>query len=277
MTMAAARAGSPGAGVRGSGILGRRGSHPGLASRWAMGFLGLFIAGGIWQLSAQLAHSPVYPTASSAIADLGGFFSNGNLSSVIGVSLLRLVLGFVLSVVLGVGLGLFVGYSATANDYLAALIDFARSIPFPLILPLMIVIAGFGTRTVVLLIVLTSLWPLLVNTADAARSVDPLVYDVVKACKLPRAKAFGRVLFPAILPEILAGMRVAVGISLAALVIAEMIGASNGIGYYIVNAQSSFDSRATYAGVILLGGFGWIADTAFLALERRALRGRPTS
>lgn len=248
----------------------------GRLSRAALGLLGLGLAFGVWQLSAVLVGEPVYPSATSALADLGATFSGSNLSSVIGVSIVRLVIGFALSAVLGVGLGLLVGYNALASDYLSSVIDFVRSIPFPLVLPLMILFAGLGTKTVILLIVLTSLWPVLVNTADAARSVDPLVYDVIKACKLRRARAFRRVLFPVILPEILAGLRVAVGISLASLVIAEMLGASNGIGYYIVNAESSYDSRATYAGVIVLGGIGWLADTAFLVVERRALRGRPS-
>ena len=260
----------------GGTALARLVSGSGRLPRAALGMLGLALAFGVWQLSAVLVANPVYPSATSAIADLGPTFSGSNLSSVIGVSLLRLVIGFSLSAVLGVGIGLLIGYSAIARDYLSSVIDFVRSIPFPLVLPLMIIVAGLGTKTVILLMVLTSLWPVLVNTADAARSVDPLVYDVIKACKVRRARAFRRVLFPAILPEILAGLRVAVGVSLAALVIAEMLGAKNGIGYYIVNAESSFDSRATYAGVIVLGGIGWLADTAFLVVERRALRGRPS-
>ncbi len=119
------------------------------------------------------------------------------------------------------------------------------------------------------------MWPVLVNTADAARAVDPLVHDVVRACKLRRLVAFRKVLLPATLPEILAGLRVAVGVSLAGLVIAEMIGASNGIGYVIVSSESAFDSRATYAGVIALAGIGWFADSLFLVMEHRAMRGRP--
>jgi ABC-type nitrate/sulfonate/bicarbonate transport system permease component len=246
------------------------------ASRAALGLTGLLAALAAWQATSLVVHNPIYPSATSALSDIGTMFTGGNLASVVGVSLVRLGLGFGLSGLLGVGLGLLLGYSRTARDYLSSVVDFLRSIPFPLVLPLLVLLAGLGTSTVVLLVVLTALWPVLVTTADAAASVDPLVHDVVRACKLSRARAFRRVLVPAILPEILAGLRVAVGVSLAGLVIAEMIGSSNGIGYFIVNAESSYDSRATFAGVVVLGGIGWLADTAFLAVERRALRGRPS-
>jgi len=244
--------------------------------RWGLGLLGLLLALAVWQVSAQLAASPVYPSATSAFGDLGTLFTGGNLSSVIVVSLLRLVIGFALSAAIGVLLGLLIGYVRGVGDYLSTVIDFVRAIPFPLLLPPMIAIAKYGSRTVILLEVLTSVWPVLVNTADAARSTDPLLHDVVRACKIRPVTAFRRVYFPAILPEVLAGLRVAIGISLAALVIAEMIGATNGIGYFIVNSESSFDSVATYAGVVLLAAVGWLADTGFLVLERRALRGRPS-
>lgn len=245
-------------------------------SRAALGLAGLLVALAVWQGTSLAVHNPIYPSATSALSDIGTMFTGGNLGAVLGVSLVRLGLGFVLSGLLGVGLGLLIGYSRTARDYLSSVVDFLRSIPFPLVLPLLVLLAGLGTSTVVLLVVLTALWPVLVTTADAAASVDPLVHDVVRACKLTRGRAFRRVLVPAVLPEILAGLRVAVGVSLAALVIAEMIGSSNGIGYFIVNAESSYDSRATFAGVVVLGGIGWVADSAFLAAERRALRGRPS-
>jgi ABC-type nitrate/sulfonate/bicarbonate transport system permease component len=246
------------------------------ARRAGLGLAGLGIAFGIWQLTSSLVANPVYPSATSAFADLGSVLSGSNLASVVGVSLVRLAIGFGLSVVIGVIGGLLVGYNRAARDYLSSVIDFVRSIPFPLVLPLLIVLAGLGTKTVILLVVLTSTWPVLINTADAAASVDPLVHDVVRALKLSRPRAFARVLFPAIVPEVLAALRVAVGVCLAALVIAEMLGASNGIGYFIVNAETSYDARATYAGVIVLAGIGWLADSAFLVLEHKALKGRPS-
>lgn len=247
---------------------------PGRLRRWGLGLLGIVLAFAVWQLTSVLANTDVYPTATSAFSDVGTIFTGGNLSSVIVASLIRLVIGFALSAAIGVLLGLLIGYVRVVGELLSTVIDFLRAIPFPLLLPPMIAIFKFGSTTVIVLVVLTAVWPVLVNTADAARSVDPLVHDVVRACKMRRVTAFRRVYFPAILPEILAGLRVAIGISLAALVIAEMIGASDGIGYFIVNSESSFDSRSTYAGVIVLACVGWLADTAFLVMERRALRGR---
>jgi ABC-type nitrate/sulfonate/bicarbonate transport system permease component len=258
------------------GALPRAFARSSRSHRWVLGLLGIALAFGVWQLTSVLANNPaIYPSATSAFSDVGTIFTGGNLSSVIVASLIRLVIGFALSAAIGVLLGLLIGYVRVAREYLSTVIDFLRSIPFPLLLPLMIAVFKFGSTTVILLVVLTSVWPVLVNTADAARSVDPLTHDVVRVCRLRGVTAFRRVYLPAILPEILAGLRVAIGVSLAALVIAEMIGASNGIGYFISNSESSFDSRATYAGVIVLACVGWVADTAFLALERRALRGRP--
>ncbi len=123
--------------------------------RWGLGLVGLLGALAVWQVTAALVHSPVYPTAGSVFGDPGTIVSGGNLSSIVGVSLLRMAIGFALSAVIGVVSGLLVGYLPVLADCCSAVVGLARSIPFPLVLPLMIVVAGLGRKTVVLLIVLT--------------------------------------------------------------------------------------------------------------------------
>jgi ABC-type nitrate/sulfonate/bicarbonate transport system permease component len=240
--------------------------------RWALGLLGLLMFAIIWQLVARSLDSPVFPRLTTTLVGFAHLFRTETLKTAVLPSVVRELVGFAISGVLGVGIGLLLGYNRTAAEWLSAVLGFARALPYPLLLPLAIVIIGLNSWTVIALIVTGAIWPVLVNTADAARAVDPLTHEVVAVCGLSRVHAFRKVFLPAILPEIMAGLRVALGISLALMVVAEMLGATDGLGHLIVSAESVLDSQQTYAGVVLLGVFGWCLDTVFLIVEHRAIK-----
>jgi ABC-type nitrate/sulfonate/bicarbonate transport system permease component len=151
-------------------------------------------------------------------------------------------------------------------------IDFLRSVPSPLLVPLALVVMGLGARMVIAVIVSAAVWPVMLNAFDAARRIEPLYLDTARISGLRGVRLFRTVLLPATLPAIFAGLRVALSVSLAVLVVAEILGASSGIGYFIQNAQQTFAVPQTYAGVIILACLGWLFDTVFLVVERRLLR-----
>lgn len=246
-----------------------------VTTRWALNALGLVAACAIWEVVSLLNHDPVFPTFTKAVSSAASLITGGRLHSDVLPSVFRVLIGFGVSAVLGTVVGAVLGSARALADYVTPVLDFIRATPFPLLLPLAIVIFGLGNTTIISLIVVGAVWPVLINTFDAARAIDPLQRDVARVCHLSRWKEFVRVTIPAVAPATAAGLRVALGLCLAVLVVAEMLGASSGLGHLIVSAQQEFDTPSTYAGVLILGLLGWLMDGLFLILERRLLRWMP--
>jgi sulfonate transport system permease protein len=242
------------------------------AIRRGAGWLGVAVVAGLWQLLAMGLHKTVFPTFATAIAAVGPVLSGSTLTHDVVPSIIRALIAFLISGALGIVVGLTLGYVRRLGDYCGAVIDFLRSVPSPLLVPLAIVLIGLGDRMVVSVIVAAAVWPVLINAFDAARRIEPLYLDAARACGLHRVALLRIVMLPATLPMVLAGLRTALSTSLAVLVVAEMLGASSGIGYFILNAQQTFQIPQTYAGIIVLAAVGWLFDTAFLFGEHRLLR-----
>jgi ABC-type nitrate/sulfonate/bicarbonate transport system permease component len=243
--------------------------------RLALNAAGLVAALVIWQAVALLVRDPFFPTFTSAISSAASLVTGGDLRADVLPSVVRVLIGFALAGALGTLLGAVLGSAPVLAAYVTPVLDFIRATPFPLLLPLAIVIFGLGNTTIIFLIVLGAVWPVLLNTFDAARAIDPLQRDVARVCQLSRRQEFLRITIPAVAPAVVAGLRVALGLCLAVLVVAEMLGASSGLGHLIVSAEQDFDTPSTYAGILVLGALGWIMDGLFSILERRLLRWLP--
>lgn len=246
-----------------------------LTTRWALNIVGLAAALAIWQVVSLLIKDPFFPTFTTALSSAVSLLTGESLHSDVVPSVVRVLIGFVIAGVLGTLVGAVLGSAHGLASYVTPVLDFIRAVPFPLLLPLAIVIFGLGNTTIISLIVLGAVWPVLLNTFDAARAIDPLQRDVARVCQLPRWQEFFRITLPAVTPAIVSGLRVALGLCLAVLVVAEMLGASSGLGHLIVSAEQDFDTPTTYAGVLVLGALGWIMDGLFLMLERHLLRWVP--
>jgi sulfonate transport system permease protein len=243
-----------------------------VVARRGAGWLGVLVVAGLWQLLAMALHKTVFPTFVTAISAVGQVLGGATLTQDVVPSIIRALIGFLISAVLGIIIGLTLGYVRRLGDYCGAVIDFLRSVPSPLLVPVAIAAFGLGDRMVVSIVVAAAIWPVLINAFDAARRIEPLYLDSARACGLRGVPLLWIVMLPATLPMVLAGLRTALSTSLAVLVVAEMLGASSGIGYFIQNAQQTFEIPQTYAGIIVLAGLGWLFDTAFLFAEHRLLR-----
>jgi ABC-type nitrate/sulfonate/bicarbonate transport system permease component len=240
--------------------------------RVTVGWLGVLVVAGLWQLLAMALHVTVFPTFATAMSAVGQVLTGPALTQDIVPSVIRALIGFLISAAAGIVIGLTLGYVRRLGDYCAAVIDFLRSVPSPLLVPLAIVLFGLGDRMVVSVVVAAAVWPVLINAFDAARRIEPLFLDSARACGLRGITLLRLVMLPATLPMVLAGLRTALSTSLAVLVVAEILGASSGIGYFIQNAEQTFQIPQTYAGIIVLAALGWLFDTAFLFAEHRLLR-----
>ncbi len=238
---------------------------------WLLGLGGLALAALTWQLLSLALASSIFPTFSAAVADAWSIVTGPVLTADLVPSVLRTAVGFSLSGVAGIIIGLAVGYYRLLRELTSALFDFFRSLPTPLLVPVFIVLFGLGGTMVVAVIVTAAIWPVLINTANGTAGLDPTMLDTARVCGLRGPSLLGRVILPAVSPQIFAGLRVAISVSLAVMVVAEILGGSSGIGYFINNAQQAFQITDSYAGILLLCVLGWLFDSLFLLVERRLL------
>lgn len=235
---------------------------------WGLGWLGLAVAALAWQVASGLAGSAILPGVGPAATRTWDLLTGPVLSQDLIPSIIRTLIGFGISAVLGISVGLVVGYYRAAREWTSAVFDFGRSLPTPLLIPVALVIFGLGGPMVVAVIVTAAVWPVLINTANATAALEPTLVDTARILGLRGPSLMGRVVLPAVSPQIFAGLRVAISVSLAVMVVSEILGGGSGIGYFIANAQQSFAITDSYAGVIVLCLLGWAFDTLFLLIER---------
>ncbi|MFJ2556167.1 MULTISPECIES: ABC transporter permease [unclassified Streptomyces] len=237
-----------------------------------------------WQLAAWGHGSVFFPTPASILAHghalwfsgpPGRLFLTDDAVAHLLPSLGRVVAGFSLAAVCGIVLGLVLGRSRDAYALCDPVLQFARAVPPPALVPVFVVLLAPGTRMQLASIVLSAVWPVLINTADGVRAVDPLRLEVAAALRMPLAERVLLLYLPAALPRVFAGLRLSLSLSLILMVFSELLpGTTNGIGFQLVDAQTRSDLLTVWAVIVLLGVVGQVLNSALLAAERLLLGGR---
>lgn len=248
----------------------------------------LLLALALWQVAAQ-AHGSVYFPPPGRIAHRAyelwfsgpvrhGFLTEAAVGDVL-PSLGRMAAGFGIALVTGIAAGVAVGRSRRAYALCNPVLEFARAVPPPALVPVFVVVLDFGTPMQIASIAFSAVWPVLVNTAEGARGTDPLRLDVAAVLRLSPVERLRLLILPSALPRIFAGLRLSLSLSLILMVFSELLpGTANGIGYTLTDAQSRSDLLTVWAALLLLGVLGYVLNTALLAVERRLLgRGRTTA
>jgi ABC-type nitrate/sulfonate/bicarbonate transport system permease component len=186
-------------------------------------------------------------------------------------SLARFTAGYLLAAAVGVAAGALIGLMPRLRRATTPVTEFVRAIPPPLLLPFAIVTLGIGNLSKVVVIALGAVWPILLNTVDGIRGVDQLTVDMARSFGLGRWQRLTRVVLPGASPKIAVGMRTGLAVALILMIISEMVGSTNGLGFRVLDAQRSFDSAGTYGGVIVIGVVGLIVNTGFLLVESRVM------
>ena len=186
-------------------------------------------------------------------------------------SLIRLFIGYFVAVAVGVGGGIALGLSPVLRRVSAPIVEFLRAIPAPALLPFALLVLGVGNDSKIFVIAFVCLWPILLNAVDGVSGVDPTLVETGRVYRIPARDRLRHVVLPAAAPQIFAGMRTSLSLALILMVISEMVASSNGIGYFVLQAQRSFAIPEMWSGIILLGLLGYAFNAVFLMLERRAL------
>lgn len=193
-------------------------------------------------------------------------------------SLGRMAAGFVSAAVAGIALGVAVGRSRLAYALCNPVLQFARAVPPPALLPVFVVLFAFGTPMQIASIAFSAVWPVLINTAAGVRNTDPLRLDVAAVLRLNPAERLWFLVLPSALPRVFAGLRLSLSLSLILMVFSELLpGTANGIGFTLTEAQTRSDLLTVWAALVLLGVLGRLLNTCLLAVEKRLIgRERPT-
>ncbi|MFD6953479.1 MULTISPECIES: ABC transporter permease [unclassified Nocardiopsis] len=186
-------------------------------------------------------------------------------------SLARLAAGFAVSAVLGVGLGVLLGLSTRVRALFEPVLEFLRAIPPPVLVPLMILLAGIDDSMKVLVIVSGCVWPVLLNTVEGVRAVDPVLADTARCYGITGTTRLRVLVLRSASPQIMAGLRLALALAIILMVISEMFASSSGLGFAIVQFQRTFAIPEMWAGMVLLGLVGFVLSTLFELAEGRVL------
>ncbi|NHM28764.1 ABC transporter permease [Desulfofundulus sp. TPOSR] len=239
--------------------------------------LGIFVA--IWSLLASLFKSSFFPTPDGVVNALVNLIVHGDLEGYTlwehtWVSTVRIAAGFFVALIMGVPLGLLMGLYPTIYERTSAIIEPIRFIPPIAWVPMAIVLL-VGFSRYVFLIWLGAFFPIFINTMVSVPRVDPIWKDVVKVYGGNRSFIIKKVVFPAVLPDIFAGMRVSLGVAWMCIVAAEMIGGETvGLGRLILKYADLMRMNEVVVGMLFIGLIGFILNEVLIRIEKRLFRWR---
>ena len=212
-----------------------------------------------------------FPPASRVLATLWQLLASGELAEHTLATLRRFAQGYALAAALSVGAGLCLGLWRPLYNLLEPLIELLRPMPSPATIPIAILFLGIGDEMKVAVTVYACSWPILLNTIDGVRSVDRVLFATAATFRLTSWARFWKVVLPAASPQIVTGLRVSLAIALILVVTSEMVVSNDGLGYYVLESQRTFQLPQMYAAVVALGIIGYVLNRLFLALDSWAM------
>ncbi len=189
-------------------------------------------------------------------------------------SLARVFIGFAISFSLAFVLGILACLHPGADPYYRPLLEFLRHVPPMALIPLLILWCGIGEASKIIIIVLTAFFPIFMNTESGLKGCDRKLLEVGEMLHMSIRERFFKIQLPAAIPNILVGMQIGLGYSWRAIIGAEMIAASSGLGYMILDAQALARSDKVLVGIIMIGILGLLMDAGFHALIKKLNYGK---
>ena len=227
----------------------------------------------VWQalFSLGLIRPILLPPPTTVAATFWALTVSGDLPYHVAVSLRRVLEGFLIAASLALPLGVGIGISRTLDHVSDLLIQLVKPIPPIAWIPLAILWFGIGEEAKVFIITLGAFFPVLINTIDGIRQTDHRHVELVRVLEVPRWKFITHVVLPGALPSIMTGLRIGLMVGWICVVAAELIAASSGVGYLIMDARQLSQTDVVLVGMITIGAMGKLLDALLKRLERRLI------
>jgi NitT/TauT family transport system permease protein len=222
-----------------------------------------------WHYAVILSHTKIFPSPLAVVRGLEQLAAKKLLWHYIADSLFRVACGYITAVVLGVPAGILLGWYPTAARGANPVIQMLRPISPLAWMPLAVIWFGVSNAAPIFLIFLASFFPIVVSTMNGVRNVPPMYLQAGRNFGLTSGQLMRRIVFPAILPRVVIGLRIAFGIAWLVLVAAEMIAVDSGLGYLIIDARNAgkrYD--LVVGGMLLIGLIGLSLDVLIRRTER---------
>jgi ABC-type nitrate/sulfonate/bicarbonate transport system permease component len=240
----------------------------------ALGLLPLVLALALWQFFSN-GPAPNFPAPSMWWTAGVQLATRGVLVPAVLSTLWTFFVGLAIASALGFVLGLLIGTLATVRNWLGLLLEYLRALPPPVIVPVAALIMGYSTTMKISVVVITAIWPVLLNTIAGVAQVRELLLDVATSLRMPWRVRVTKIVLPATIPAFLIGVRVAVPLAVVIALLVEMLTGLPGIGRLMIAGQRNYNSSQVFALLAIVGVLGFLLNLAFAVLEGAVLRRWP--
>lgn len=225
-----------------------------------------------WQLWAVNRDDPKFPPPSTILAKFQDMWLFSEFGTHVVPSLERIAIGFGIAVLAGIVIGIPLGLSRPARLWTMPHIEYWRAMPPPALLPISIILLhSIGNLQKVSFIAFFCLFPVLLNTIDGVRGIDPTFLETARSYGLGRLERIRRVVLPAAFPQIVAGMRNSLSLAVIMMVLSEYFSSTSGVGYVLLISKNTFDFGPMWAAILLIGVLGYLLNALFSIVERELL------
>jgi ABC-type nitrate/sulfonate/bicarbonate transport system permease component len=226
----------------------------------------------VWQLWTVHANSAHFPRLTTILVEFRDMWLFSEFTTHVVPSLVRIGLGFGIAVVAGIAIGIPIGLSGLTRKLATPHIEYWRAMPPPALLPISIVLLhDIGNKQKVAFIAFFCMFPVLLNTIEGVRGIDPTLVDTMRSYRIPPLERVRRVVLPGALPQIVAGMRTSLSLAVIMMVLAEYFSSTSGVGYVLLISKNTFEMAPMWAAIVLIGLLGYLLNVLFLLAERRVL------
>lgn len=224
-----------------------------------------------WWFGSLTSEDPNFPPLRDILIEFQKLWLFEHFVSDILPSVGNFLVAYLIACVAGIGLGVLLGLIRPLNQLLDPIVQLVRSIPAVALLPIFVATMGFGNEVRIFAIALAAMFPVLISTIDGIRATEPLLLETARVYRLTRVERLRQIYLPAASPQMFAGALVSLQVAFIVMITSEMLGSGIGIGALTMLAQATFDTKGMWAGILLLGVLGFLANVVFVAIRRRAL------
>ena len=242
----------------------------------ARGLAGVLLLAAIWEIAPRtgLVNGYFVPPLSQVLQAWWALLGSGELVKHLEASIVRSASGFFLALALAIPIGAAIAWYRPVRELLTPPLELFRNTAALALLPVFVLILGIGQTSKIAIVTYACFFPVLLNTISGVANVDTQLLRSARVLGLSPVTTFRKVVFPAALPTIFTGIRIAGAAAVLVLIAAEMIGATAGLGYFINYAQNNFLIPQMYAAILTTSALGLAINYGLVALERRLSRWR---